>query len=75
MPTRVGDVLILCTTRSFTVYTVGRVSKDHQQGFYSAMDVKFLHTKATAKVEAKALVSAKGQIFFRDIDTGKWAKV
>ena len=33
--TQLGDVLILQTTQSYTIYAVGRVSKDGQQDFGS----------------------------------------
>ena len=75
MPTRVGDVLILSTARSFIIYAVGPVSSDGQQGFESARDVKYLTTEAEARAEARALVKPKHRIFLRDIDTGKWEDI
>ena len=41
IPTQVGDVLILQTKQSYTIYAVGRVSKNGQQDFGSGKDVKY----------------------------------
>lgn len=75
MPTRVDDVLILSTAQSFTIYAVGQVSKDGQQGFDAAMSVKYVTTETAARAEAQALAKAKGRIFLRNIDTRKWADI
>ena len=75
IPTHVGDVLILRTTKSYTVHAVGRVTKDGQQDFASGALVKY-ETDFTAAVgEAKALVVPGHRIFFRNIDTGDWREI
>jgi hypothetical protein len=56
IPTQVGDVLILQTKQSYTIYAVGRVSKNGQQDFGSGKHVKYENDYGAAVAEAKALL-------------------
>jgi hypothetical protein len=75
IPTQIGDVLILRSTRSFTVHAVGRVSKDGQQDFGSEAHVRYETDYAAAVAQAKALLVAGRRMFFRNIDTGDWREI
>ena len=75
MPTHVGDISILSTARSFTIYVVGRVSQDGQQGFDTQAKTTHLPDEAAARAQAKAIVKPRQKIFLRDIDTGKWSEI
>jgi hypothetical protein len=75
IPTHLGDVLILRTTRSYSVHAVGRVSKDGQQDFVSEAHVKYETDYAAAVGQAKALVLPGRRIFLRNIDTGAWHEI
>lgn len=76
IPTKVGDVLILQTRRTFTVYAVGAVSKDGQQDFgKQGVNTQHVSDRATALTLAKALRLPGGQIFLCDIDTEAWSEV
>ena len=75
IPTHVGDVLILRTTRSFSVHAVGRVSKDGQQDFGHEAHVTYETDYAAAVTQAKALVVPGRRMFFRNIDTGAWHEI
>jgi hypothetical protein len=75
IPTQVGDVLILRTTRSFTVHAVGRVSTDGQQDFGSEAHVQYETDYAAAVAQANALVVPGRRILFRNIDTGDWREI
>ena len=75
IPTRCGDVLILQTDKTFTVYAVGPVSKDGQQDFDGQTNLKHVKDRAAAVTEAKALVVPGGRIFMRNIDTGDWSEI
>jgi hypothetical protein len=75
IPTRLGDVLILRTTKSYTVHAVGRVSKDGQQDFGSEAHVQYETGYAAAVAQANALVVPGRRIFFRNIDTGDWREI
>lgn len=68
IPTQVGDVLILQTTQSYTIYAVGRVSKDGQQDFGSEQDVKYEKDYRAALGQAKALVVHGQRVFLRNLD-------
>ena len=70
-----GDVLILGTTRSFSVYAVGRVSRTGQQDFHGDVDLKYSSVRATAEAEAKALLTPGRRIYFRNLDTGDWSEI
>ena len=75
IPTQIGDVLILWTSQSFVIYGVGRVSKDGQQNFRGAVNVKYVSDRAVAVAEAKALVVPGRRIFLLDIDTETWSEI
>ena len=75
IPTQLGDVLILRTTKSYTVYVVGRVSKDGQQDFGSEKDVKHESDYDTAVAQARALVAQGRRIFLRNIDADDWSEI
>jgi hypothetical protein len=76
IPTQVGDVLILQTAKSFSVYAVGVIFENGQQEFRrQAEHVKHLSDRATAVAEAKALVTSGRRIFFRNIDTNEWSEI
>jgi hypothetical protein len=75
IPTRIGDVLILRTTQSYTVYGVGRVSKDDQQDFGTHTDITYASDRAAAVAEAKALVAPGRKMFLQDIDTNEWSEI
>ena len=55
IPTELGDVLILQTKQSYTIYAVGRVSRDGQQDFGSEKDVKYETDYRAAVARAKTL--------------------
>ena len=80
IPIHLGDVLILRTTQSYTIFAVGRVSKDGQQDFSTAANVKeptvsYESNYAAAVVRAKALVDSGGRIFILNIDTAEWSEI
>jgi hypothetical protein len=75
IPTHVGDVLILQTTRSYSIHAVGRVSKDGQQDLGNEADVKYETDYAVAVTQAKALVVPGRRMFFRNIDTDAWHEI
>ena len=75
IPTQVGDVLVVHTSQSFTIYAVGQVSKNDQQEVSGHMSVKYVSDPAAAMAEAKALVKPGRRIFFRNIDTGAWSEI
>ena len=75
IPTRVGDILILRTRRSFTVYAVGAVSQEGQQDFGSHPFPAHVADDAVAVAMAKSLGTPGGRIFLSDIDTGEWSEI
>jgi hypothetical protein len=75
IPTQLGDVLILMTNHSFTLYAVGQVTKSGQQDFDTHVNLKYPRDRATALAEAKALVVPGRRIFFRNLDTGDWSEI
>jgi hypothetical protein len=75
MPTHIGDVLILGTTQSYTIYGVGKVSKDGQQDFGRQTGITYANDHAAAVTQAKALVAPGRKIFFGNIDTGEWSEI
>jgi hypothetical protein len=75
IPTRLGDVLILRTTESYTIHAIGRVSKDGQQDFGTETKVEYEIDRAAAIAQARALVVPGRRIFFLDIDTGDWSQI
>jgi hypothetical protein len=75
IPTHSGDVLILWTHASFKIYAVGQVTQDGQQDFGTRVNVRYPPNRVAAVAEAKAMVAAGRQIFFRNIDTGEWSEI
>jgi hypothetical protein len=80
IPIHLGDVLILRTTQSYTIFAVGRVSKDGQQDFSTTANekeppVSYESDYAAAVVRAKALVESGGRIFMLNIDTAEWSEI
>jgi hypothetical protein len=75
IPTKPGDILILQTTQSYTVYAIGRVSKDGQQDFQGATDVKYENDHTAAVAQAKALAVPDRRIFLQNIDTDEWSEI
>jgi hypothetical protein len=75
IPTHSGDVLILWTHASFTIHAVGHVTKDGQQDFETHVNVKYANDLADAVAEARNMVPAGRQIFFRNLDTGDWSEI
>jgi hypothetical protein len=74
-PTEIGDVLILRTSQSFTVYVVGSVAAAGQHDFSHHQQVSHVTTHAEAVKTAKALVAPHGKIYLLDIDTAKWSEI
>ena len=73
---QLGDVLILATTsRSYSVYAVGRVSRDGQLDFHGEGPHRHSRVLETAVAEAKALVTPGRRIYFRNLDTGEWSEI
>ena len=75
IPTKPGDILIVQTTQSYTVYAIGRVSKDGQQDCGTATNVKYETDHTAAVVQARALVARDGRSFLRNIDTNEWSQI
>jgi hypothetical protein len=70
-----GDVLILGTTKSFSVYAVGRVCRNGQLDFQGVAPLKHSCILDTAVAEAKALLTPGRRIYFRNLDTGDWSEI
>jgi hypothetical protein len=68
-PTEIGDVLILRTSRSYTVYAVGSVVTAGQHDFSHSEQVRHVLTHAEAVTTARAMVASGGRIYLLDIDT------
>ena len=56
IPTRVGDVLILRTKKSFVVHAVRVVLKDRQRDFNGQSNVSVMTDDAAALMAAKTLL-------------------
>jgi hypothetical protein len=65
IPTHIGDVLILETTQSYTIYGVGKVSKDDQQDFGSQTAITYADDRASAVIQAKGLVAQGSEDFLQ----------
>ena len=70
-----GDVLILGTTKSFSVFAVGRVSHAGQQDFDGEAHAKYVDDRATAEAEAKPSSHQADGCTFRNLDTGEWSEI
>jgi uncharacterized membrane protein len=81
IPTRVGDVLIVGTTQSYTTHAVGLVSQNGQQDFdtymhaHVAVNVQHVTDRAAAIALAKTLVAPGRRIVFHNLDTGEWSEI
>jgi hypothetical protein len=75
MPTRCGDVLIVCTNVTFTAYIIGIVAHDGQCDFYAHPPTHHAKTHDAAVALAKTLLTPGAQIYLRDFDSDKWSKV
>lgn len=75
IPTEVGDVLVLETRTPYTIYAVARVTKDGQQDCHAQLNVKYETDRATAVVEANAIVAPGRRMFLSNIDTGDWSEI
>jgi hypothetical protein len=75
IPTRLGDVLILHTSKGFTVHAVGQVTSDGQQDFHHQTKAKYIDDRREAETFAKALTEPGGRVFFRNIDTDEWSEI
>jgi len=76
MPTRVGDVLILRTQRSFDVSRVALVTVDGQQDLKGKADSD-VHsfTDEEAAVTFARSIQARGMaIYVRHLDTNAWSR-
>jgi hypothetical protein len=74
-PTEIGDVLILRTTQTYTVYAAGSVSEKGQNNFGHQQVVHHVESHDEAVKTAKALVAPKGRIYLLDIDTADWSEI
>ena len=74
-PTEIGDVLILRTSLSYTVYAVGPVATAGQTDFSHGQQTHYVTTHAEAVETAKAMVGPRGRIYLLDIDTAEWSEI
>jgi hypothetical protein len=75
MPTHIGDVLILLTTQSYTIYGVGPVSREGQQDLGNQTGLTYASDHAAAAAEAKALIAPSRKIFLQNIDAHEWSEI
>jgi hypothetical protein len=75
IPTRLGDVLILRTEQSFSIYAVGPVYKYGQQDFRGQTNMKYVNGPQAAIAEAKSIVIPGRRIFVLNIDTADWSEI
>jgi hypothetical protein len=75
MPSRIGDVLILRTTRWFTVHVVGRVTKGGEQDCHAQANLRYQDDRPTAVALAKVFVAPGRQIFLMNVDSGEWSEI
>ena len=74
-PTEIGDVLILRTRLSYTVYAVGSVVTAGRHDFSHSEQVRHVTTHADAVNAAKAIVAPGGRVYLLDIDTEEWSQI
>lgn len=74
-PTEIGDVLILKTSQSYTVFAVGSVATAGQHDFSHSEPARYVSTHAEAVATAKALVAPGARIYLLDIDTAEWSEI
>jgi len=75
IPTQAGDVLILQTSQSFTIYAVGVVTRDGQQDFGVPASPTHVTDRGAAIRTAKTFLTRGRRIFLRDIDSGDWSEI
>jgi hypothetical protein len=75
IPTKIDDVLVLCTKQSFTLHVVGKVLRDGQQDFCKPGEVSYIGDRDEAMVLARSLVARGRRIFIVDIDTHQWSEI
>ncbi len=75
IPTRIGDVLILMTRKTFTSYSVGVVSKDHPQDFEDDPNISHVTDMVGAVAVARSRLVAGRRIFLRNMATGDWSAI
>jgi hypothetical protein len=75
IPTQVGDVLIVWTTHSFTIYAIGLVTTDGQQHFNGHMAVTHVRDRSAALAQAMTLRAPERRIFYVNIDTNTWSEI
>jgi hypothetical protein len=75
LPTQPGDVLILRTKKSFTVYAVGSVSHAGQQDFHDRQEVLYFPGQDAALDAAKTLIAPGGRIYLLDLDTAEGSEM
>ena len=71
MPTQIGDVLILYNNSNPT-HAVGAISEDCQQTLNA--NLKYERGRPAAVTAARSLIMPGCRIFFKNTDTGEWAK-
>jgi hypothetical protein len=74
-PTKIGDVLVLRTRQSYTIYAVGAVARLGQQDFKEQAGVMHVPTHKEAVQAAKSLLGPEGRIYLLDIDTAEWSEI
>jgi hypothetical protein len=70
-----GDVLILWTNETYTIYAVGRIRRTGQCDFHGQDNVKHLTSWTTAIEAARVLARARSRIHIVNIDTGRWSEI
>jgi hypothetical protein len=75
LSTQPGDVLILRTKKSFTVYAVGSVYHAGQQDFHDRQEVRYFAGRDAALDAAKTLIAPGGRIYLSDLDTTQWSEI
>lgn len=71
----VGDVLIVRTTKTYTVHVVGLVTQAGQRDLNVNLDRLYERDYDVAVARAKALVLPGKRILANDIDRGEWSVI
>ena len=74
-PTKIGDVLVLRTRQSYTVYAVGAVARSGQQDFGHNEAVTHVESHKDAVTMAATLVAPGGRIYLFDVDAAEWSEI
>jgi hypothetical protein len=76
IPSTIGDVLMLRTTQTFTIFAVGLIAKDGQQDFAGGRSGVAHTTDMEGAVAVARSLRRPGQrIFLLDIDDGEWSEI